>query len=81
MMRDGFLPILDLAQFAAKINNHQPGASSLCISEAGRAAVDPATFTAPPYRVFNNPDAAPCAALYRATPMNGAAHFSNEVAA
>lgn len=76
MMRDGFLPILNLAQFAAKINNHQPGASSLCISEAGRAAVDPATFTDPPCRAFKTPGAAPCAAPYRATPTNGAAHFS-----
>jgi len=76
MMRDGFLPTLDIAQFAAKINNHQQGASSLCIPEAGRAADVPATFTAPPYRVIKTPDAAPCAALYRATPANGAAHFS-----
>jgi len=76
MMRDGFLPTLDIAQFSAKINNHQQGLSSLCTSEAGRAADVPATFTAPPYRVFNNPDAAPCAAPYRATPTNGAAHFS-----
>lgn len=76
MMRNGFLPILDLAQFAAKDKHHQPEASSLCVSEAGRAAVDPATFTAPPYRAFKTPDAAPCAAPYRATPTNGAAHFS-----
>jgi len=76
MMRDGFLPILDLAQFAAKINNHQPRVSSLLTLEAGRGAVDPATFTAPPYRGFTNPAAAPCAAPYRATPANGAAHFS-----
>ena len=66
----------NVSAFQDEINNHQPGVSSLLTLEAGRGAVDPATFTAPPYRAFKTPGAAPCAALYRATPMNGAAHFS-----
>ena len=57
------------------VYNSAAGAFLPVFSGGGPGAVDPATFTVPPYRVLHTPDAAPSAATYRATPANVAAHF------
>jgi hypothetical protein len=44
--------------------------------DAGLRPCNPASFYS--HRVLTSFDATPCAALYRATPANGAAHFSQK---
>jgi len=78
MMHNGFLPAIDITQFAAKINKHpirQRRPSCALHMEAGHALADPATLTSHP-RSSTHPSAAPTAAPDRATPTYGAAGFS-----